>query len=356
MYRRDLKFGQIIVAVVLTVTLGLAGLGFAAKGGGGGKPPKDPPLPPPLFDPVIVYIDSNSIIATDAEGLNQLPVLESVRAKGRVKVRTRYSSPAWSPDGNHVVFTGSGPELATGLYSIELIRDSDGMWTGETSERQLIFEGSVFSPAWHPNRQQIAFAAEPTGTLVSDIFLINVDGTGLINLTNTPDFNDYYLTWSPDGNRLASTESFWMNANFQDVVVYDIVYDLDGEARIEKKTILHRQEFGSINGISWSKSKVAEQPDLIAFSAPSASSGGTNSFIWCIPVDDPTQQPQMLTTNVDEDTVSPSWSSDDSQLVTRQSNGLVVFDLDYPANPNGCPTDSDEHRIVESGAVPKWRR
>jgi hypothetical protein len=41
------------------------------------------------------------------------------------------------------------------------------------------------------------------GDFLSDIFVVNEDGSGLRNLTNTPDVNESAPTWSPDGTRLA---------------------------------------------------------------------------------------------------------------------------------------------------------
>lgn len=58
-------------------------------------------------------------------------------------------------------------------------------------------------PSWSPDRTQLAFYGTPAGDSAYDIFTINLDGTGLRNLTNSADINDRYPTWSPDGSQIA---------------------------------------------------------------------------------------------------------------------------------------------------------
>ncbi|MEP7325059.1 MAG: hypothetical protein ABI836_03845 [Gemmatimonadota bacterium] len=73
--------------------------------------------------------------------------------------------------------------------------------------------GSVGLPAVSPNGRQIAFV------LNGDIWLMNADATGQVNLTNNPAYEGY-PSWSPDGRRLAfssdrdgHTEIYVMNAD-----------------------------------------------------------------------------------------------------------------------------------------------
>ena len=37
----------------------------------------------------------------------------------------------------------------------------------------------------------------------NDIWLINPDGSRQVNITNTPDVQEYGTAWSPDGRRIA---------------------------------------------------------------------------------------------------------------------------------------------------------
>ena len=64
-------------------------------------------------------------------------------------------------------------------------------------------------PAWSPDGQKIAFVSfrnEPR-----DIYVMNPDGTNLINLTQSPERSDSYPSWSPDGKQIVfSAGDIWV--------------------------------------------------------------------------------------------------------------------------------------------------
>ena len=53
-----------------------------------------------------------------------------------------------------------------------------------------------FIPAWSPDGTKIAFPSNRDGN--HEIYLINVDGSGLTNLTNNP-AEDFWPSWSAAG-------------------------------------------------------------------------------------------------------------------------------------------------------------
>jgi TolB protein len=57
-------------------------------------------------------------------------------------------------------------------------------------------------PTWSPDGRRIAFESDRGGNW--DIWIINVDGSGLTNLTRSPEV-ERFPAWSPDGKRLAFT-------------------------------------------------------------------------------------------------------------------------------------------------------
>jgi serine/threonine-protein kinase len=101
-------------------------------------------------------------------------------------------SPAFSPDGQRIAFTSQ----RTGGFDV-FIMNVDG-----TQQRRLTSMTSTgmgaAAPAWAPDGKRIAFH---TRVKTNDIYVIKVDGTGLIRLTDEPG-GARFPDWSPDGQRI----------------------------------------------------------------------------------------------------------------------------------------------------------
>jgi TolB protein len=125
------------------------------------------------------------------------------------------SGATWSPDGTKIAFTSN----RTGDFEI-FVMNADG-----TNPLNLSNDPgrSNFGPAWSPDGSRIAFTSNPGATVGTggddEIFVMNTDGSSLVNLTNhTAD--DFWPSWSTDGSRIAFTsgrtgdlEVFVMNAD-----------------------------------------------------------------------------------------------------------------------------------------------
>ena len=90
--------------------------------------------------------------------------------------------PAWSPDGLRIAF-----EYGSDIYVINV--DGSGQKTNLTNN-----EGSNSEPTWSPDGQRIAFISNRSGN--DDIWVMNADGTGLINLTNS-EARESEPSWQP---------------------------------------------------------------------------------------------------------------------------------------------------------------
>lgn len=102
-------------------------------------------------------------------------------------------SPAWSPDGNRIVFAGD-----RGLAWIDLDSKETGRFSG----------GSVWdgSPAYSPSGRQLAFMGRVHNRW--EVFVMNADGSGRRQLTRSdPRLEDpphnVAPAWSPDGSQIA---------------------------------------------------------------------------------------------------------------------------------------------------------
>ena len=105
--------------------------------------------------------------------------------------------PAWSPDGARIAFQ-QDPGLHPEIWSSK----ADG-----TDLRRLTNNSADdLHPAWSPDATKIVFASDlqtPGGNL-SDLFVMNAaDGSGAVNITNTPAIDEDFPAWSPNGAKIA---------------------------------------------------------------------------------------------------------------------------------------------------------
>ena len=229
---------------------------------------------------------------------------------------------AWSPDGSRIAFARtSGPAQAQGTY----LMNADG--SGMT---QLTQTGDR-NPNWSPDGTKILLDRLVDGSTGNrDIFIMNDDGSGQINLTNSTRI-DFEPSWSPDGTKIVFVGSLSGNHN-----IY--VMNADGSNQTNL-TNIPTQEFRP----SWS-------PDgsQIAFSRNVATSG----FDLEIHVMNADGSGVVQLTNTNRSNSQPAWSPDGSQIVftsTRDSNHEI-----YLMNADG----SGQVKLSNSATVdeyPDWQ-
>ena len=115
--------------------------------------------------------------------------------------------PVWSPDGRRIAFLRQGDRKHRGLYVI----NADG-----SGQRKLSDQASFGAPDWSPDGRKIAFVSSRQGPpsctwqrgCDTEIYVMNVDGSGLRNLTRNPAHDSFLATgaqhsaWSPDGRTI----------------------------------------------------------------------------------------------------------------------------------------------------------
>ena len=108
-------------------------------------------------------------------------------------------SPAWSPDGSKIAFTHVElHHTATGY--VFFTTDIYVINANGSGLVQLTSTGHESSAAWSPDGSKIAFQSTRDGN--SEIYVMRADGSGIARLIHRA-ANDYDPAWSPDGTQIA---------------------------------------------------------------------------------------------------------------------------------------------------------
>jgi Tol biopolymer transport system component len=102
----------------------------------------------------------------------------------------------WSPDGTKIVYD----ERTGTTTTVEVISANGG------TPARLTDPGSATGPKWSPDGSSIAFAATQTDDPNNwDIWIMNADGTNARDVIDAGAI-DWWPNWSPDGTRIAFTD------------------------------------------------------------------------------------------------------------------------------------------------------
>ena len=201
--------GLVTILVLLGAVLLIGASGWAQKASVA-KPPKPPVPPPPPADPAIVYVENISKGAAVYKTIGRLMVMNADGSNQQVvltETGVEYLDPTWSPDGTQLVFIRG--DLIGRRKGICIIN------VNGTGFRKVIEDSSAgeiyYGPAtWSPlpladGNHKLAFCysvRRPDGTYEIDheVFIINLNGTGLVRLTVNTGGSPIY--WSPMADRI----------------------------------------------------------------------------------------------------------------------------------------------------------
>jgi Tol biopolymer transport system component len=321
--------GRLLGALALFAALtALGSVGLAGK-----KPPKDPPP----ADPAIAFYERGSrLVVMNDDGSAKTVVLEDAGDLGR---------PTWSPDGQQLAFSSDlqGP----GIYVVNV----DGSGLRKVVAKNLVMPNIV---DWSPvpaadGEYKLAFSdyatPNPNGTTdTMEVFLVNLDGTGLVNLTDSSGIWEMYVSWSPDADRLCVVQD-GPDIVGRDLVVHELDV-VDGSLAITETSSI--TSAGPLSETDLAFPSWAKTGDHIVMTAY----GDSGSDLWVIDLADPTD-PANVTSTSDVGERFPSFSPDDTEIaflrLPSNREGIHVM----PADGSGAPTRIYKGRSIGPLA---WRR
>lgn len=142
-----------------------------------------------VFFTRIAYVEKTgsqyALVIADSDGLNRITTVRS---------NEPLISPTWSPDGSRIAYVGFQLKKPV-LYILHLA----------TGRVQVLanYRGSNSAPAWAPDGKQLAIVLTKDG--LSQIYLINADGSGLRRLTESSTSINTEPVFSPDGQSIYFT-------------------------------------------------------------------------------------------------------------------------------------------------------
>jgi Tol biopolymer transport system component len=186
-------------------------------------------LSTPWFRPISWSADGRQLAFPAGRGQSKIIVAGVDGSSDRAITSARYDAgdPTWSPDGKRIAF---GCRAVPDERLIELtdicIVNADG--SGEKNVTNHTTE-SIHSPHWSPDgRQIVMFSGSPLRVTDSAIAVLSVDTFRTRKLTASHD--NRFPSWSPDGKRIVFTSG--RNGNQDDI--YTMNADCSGQVRLTK--------------------------------------------------------------------------------------------------------------------------
>lgn len=261
----------------------------------------------------IVKFKRADIYVMDADGRNINQLTDTSATEGKFSC---------SPDGQRIVYESGGSR------SKIMVMSTDG--SGKLCLSGDDTETSCHEPNWSPDSTRLVFSSYNDKEENSDIYVVDMDGGNLTQLTDTTDFSEYSPVWFPDGSKIVFASS--EDEPYMSPLTFEIVYagrsdtyvmDADGG----NLTQLTDTKKGGV--LDWS-------PDgaRIMF--------WVRGEIWVMNADGSDQKRLALGT-------APMWAPDGSQIVFASSDGMYVINAD-----GSNKRQLTKNKELMKGAAPAW--
>jgi TolB protein len=228
----------------------------------------------------------------------------------------QYSAGRWSPDAQRIVCNSDQGGSTAGVPIF--VMDVDG------TNRYPIATG--YNMTWSRDGKRIAYAFCPScegiGLYSSHIYVVNADGTGIVQLTNDATVWDDTPEWSLDGSQIYFTSNRATPQSFVSSQIY--VMNANG-------TNIHA--FASTLTDSSGSPALSPNGDMMAFHSSRSPAGRGGVFV----INQTTFSSRLVVESTPTETFSaPRWSADGNTLVlgSYTTDGSAKSSI-YTVNLNG---------------------
>ncbi len=184
---------------------------------------------------------------------------------------------------------------------------------------QLLQTTTNEKPAWSPNGNSLAFASNRMGNM--DIWIMNEDGTDLINLTSDSDLDDFSPVWSSDGTQIAYIRDFTIDPKKR---LLSDIWIVHRDKKIDRNITGQFEELSNHFNYQHSWSPNQQYISL---------SSNTNEIadIWLIDLED--MSSKNLTDDLNGVYITSTWSPDSKQIAFSsvdliESPGIWAVNVD----------------------------
>jgi len=334
------------LAIVALIGLTMCSIALAKK------PPKPDPEPEPPYNPAIAYESGfRNIWVMNADGSNNTLVTENA------------VQPQWSPEGDKLlfhVFVGLDSPTWWSLYSVNL----DG------SDRSLV---SVVQGAceWSPGSvleqgDKIVFSTQldhqdPYGQL--EIFMIDPEVPGSVQLTDTPEVSEYDVSWSPEADRIAVISFDPVNFLPQQLWIYELGLDEFGKIivtnRINVNELADAYHGGATYPTELCHLEWANSLEKVAVLVQDASN--PSGDIWTLDLKEPYEMRRITGQGREADFPlpyerRPTWSPDDNRIAFDVRGGSNRYKKYRGIYVVDAADGKNMEKLDDGGISPDWYR